>query len=109
MAVKKNLYDKYSYADLFDTADYLDAGLLGSVKVGEMTESGYKENLLGIKVSGSDYSKTSDINAATSEEMGSLLGQSSALAANKKRKLEQKTKAQQGFGVSQSILGGSAF
>ena len=111
MAVKKSLLNGYTYQDLFDTQEALDTGILGGVKYGTETTSTRMESPIGsINISNRLFGgpTTTDL-YANKENLGAVTNQSDAIAANKKRKEEQKLKAQQGFGTSQSILGGGAF
>lgn len=109
MAVKKSLMDGYTYKDLFDTQDALDSGSLGQVQYGTETRSGtslHRGLFKMIGIGGGD--KTTNL-MANKDNLGSLLGQTDAIAAFKKRKLEQQKMAQAGVGAQQSILGGGAF
>lgn len=105
MAVKKILADGHSYQDLFDTQDALDQGILGSVDVGTKSWSA-QQSFAGIK--GSKAGGTSRWMAGASD-LGTILGQADAIAANKKRKKEQNMAGANGFGGSNSILGGAGF
>lgn len=100
MAAKKTLMDGYTYQDLFNLQDELDIG--GEAKVG--TSSWSK----GGSFFTHGASGTSDL-MANKDNLGSILGQTDAIAAFKKRKLEQQKMAQAGVGTQQSILGGGAF
>ena len=97
MAVKKKIPEGYTYGDLFDTAEALDTGKTDSVMAGTISMA-----------KGSEES-VSDLYAKSSGELGSILGQADAIAANKKRRKEQFATRQAGFGTQQSILGGGAF
>lgn len=101
MAVRKNLID-YTYQDLFDTQEAMDTGMLNQVQAG--TKSWSKEGSFFTH----GASGTSPL-MATKDTLGSILGQTDAIAAFKKRKLEQQKMAQAGVGTQQSILGGGAF
>ena len=46
---------------------------------------------------------------ANKDNLGSILGQTEPILANKKRKQEQQATREQGKGINQSILGGGAF
>lgn len=101
--------DGYTYQDLFDTQDALDTGILNQVKYGTQTRTGsdpFRKMFQAIGIPGG--SATKDL-MANKDTLGSMLGQSDAIAAYKKRKLEQQKMAQAGVGVQQSILGGGAF
>lgn len=109
MAVKKKLLD-YTYEDLFDTQEALDTGILNQVNVGTYTTttSGSK-GFLGFGKGRPKTSEPMDL-MANKDNLGSLLGLSDAIAANKKRKQEQlKVSSQAGLTGQQSILGGGAF
>ena len=105
MAVKKTLMDGYTYQDMFDTQEALDSGLLNQVQAGTKTWSS-QQSFAGIK--GNKAGGTSAW-MADKDTFGSILGQTDAIAAFKKRKLEQQKMAQAGVGTQQSILGGGAF
>lgn len=105
MAVKKTLMDGYTYQDMFDTQDALDSGDLKQVQAGTKTWSA-QQSFLGIKGSKAGGTGAWMADAST---LGSILGQTDAIAAYKKRKLEQQKMAQAGVGSQQSILGGGAF
>ena len=106
MAVRKSLLGGYTYEDLFDTQAALDTGALDKSLVAQKTSQD-QLSFLGIKGNKSTPYNTNTF--GNSENLGSLLGQTDAIAANKKRKLEQQKMAQNGYGVQQSILGGGAF
>ena len=101
--IKKALYEgkPITYDEAFTMQESLgQTGESVAAKIGETFQPG------GWFKHGQTTPIWQDVNA---ENMGSILGQAEVFAANKKRKIEQKTKAQQGFGAAQSILGGSAF
>lgn len=107
MAVKKSLLGGYTYQDLFDTQEALDTGKLKDVEAAvEVTTHTQEDPIFGIGLKSWETRRNV---YASKDDLGSILGQTEAIAANKKRKEEQKIKAQQGFGTAQSILGGSAF
>lgn len=97
--------DGYTYQDMFDTQEALDSGLLNSVNAGNKAWS-VQSSFMGIK--GAKAGGSGPI-TATADTLGSVLGQTDAIAAFKKRKLEQQKMAQAGVGTQQSILGGGAF
>ena len=103
MAVKKNLMNGYSYQDLFDTQDALDSGDLSSVNAGTKSWR-VQQSFLGVKGNAAGGTGPQTANAST---LGSILGQTEAIGAYKKRKQEQQGLAKQGVGQSQSILGGT--
>ena len=108
MAVKKKLLDGYTYEDLFDTQEALDSGLLNQVSAGTTTT--YQKGtgwLNKNEISGGSGVKSDWM--ANKDTLGSILGQTDAIAANRKRRLEQQKMAQAGVGTQQSILGGGAF
>lgn len=90
-----------SYDELFKIQDDLDSGTIGSVKVGNE----YKHTDGGLFSSGRDE-MVGPVNE-DKNTFGSLLGQTDALNAYKKRKTDQSNLANQGIGRSQSILGGT--
>lgn len=107
MAVKKRLADGYTYEDLFDTQEALDKGILGSVAAGTTTtyERGtgfFNKNEVSGEGRVSDWMGNKDT-------LGTILGKTDAIAANKKRKKEQTLTGASGFGSSNSILGGGGF
>lgn len=104
--------DGYTFQDLFDTQDALDNGLLNSVEVGTITKTKKNKGFLGFGADRpEDVAKTAQTSPwmADANSLGSILGQTDAIAAFKKRKLEQQKMAQAGVGTQQSILGGGAF
>jgi hypothetical protein len=98
----------YTYQDLFDTQEALDTGLLKQVQAGTQSWSKTGSGIFGTSLGASTAGGTRSIMAGAGD-LGSILGQSDAIAAFKKRKVEQQKTAQQGFGIQQSILGGGAF
>ncbi len=106
MAVKKTLMDGYTYQDMFDTQEALDSGLLNQVSAGTTTT--YKKGTGWLNKNEISGGSKSDW-MANKDTLGSILGQTEAIAANRKRRLEQQKMAQAGVGTQQSILGGGAF
>lgn len=111
MAVKKSIKNGYSYEDLYDTQTALDKGVLGSVGVLTNEIAGKGGNAYST-VSEQQYNNNPNFNkdaAGKGYTLGSILGMNDPIEANRKKRAEQDKAAGQGFGVSSSILGGSAF
>lgn len=121
MAVKNNFKNGYSYADIYDTQDALDKGILGSVSVPTTTtetttEKGGWQNMnrSNTTSSSADELFNNDPNfnkdkAGNGYTFGSILGMTDAINANRKKRTEQDKTAGQGFGLQSSILGGGPF
>lgn len=107
MAVKKILADGYSYEDLFDTQEALDSGSIASSRAGTTTTNSVGKGWLN-KGDISGEGTTTGL-YANKDTLGSILGMTDAIAANKKRKKEQTMTGNAGFGASNSILGGGGF
>lgn len=111
MAVKKKLYANSSFSDIYDTQEALDKGILGSVAI--PTTLTYQDEVagggfLGLGTKMETRTKSYD-ETATKDTLGSILGQTNAIEANRKKRAEQVKTAGQGFGLQSSILGGGPF
>lgn len=109
MAVKKNFQNGSSllnYKDIYDTQDALDSGILGSANIS--TTKQYTDGSNNFFSLNSKRTRDITFNEnATSDTLGSLLGQSEILNSYKKKKQEQTDAAKKGISTSQSILGGT--
>lgn len=89
----------YTYEELFSVQDALDADPSAIIGIKTETRTGNKGTIQNM------YAQP----GGTAANLGSILGQTDAIAAFKKRKLEQQKMTQAGVGTQQSILGGGAF
>jgi hypothetical protein len=104
MAVRKSLLGGYTYQDMFDTQDALDAGTLSSAVTGTFDVKTAGKGFLGLATDTNTYNQSANKNT-----LGSQLGQTESILGYKKRKLEQEQARNRGSNTQQSILGGGAF
>lgn len=103
MAVKRSLLDPYTWDDLFDTDQALQEGKIYDVKVG-MENWQNDKNVFGVKV-GTDRGSMPVF--GHKDTFAKKSGFENNILAMRDLKKTQKQTAKAGFGVTQSILGGS--
>lgn len=98
-----------SLEDVYDTQNALDKGILSQVTVPVVNSTTYTEKGGWQNLNRSNTVSSNADELFNKDNLGSILGMTSAIDANRKKRTEQAQAGQAGFGPQASILGGGQF